>query len=113
MNMKTSTGSYIYRDEMIGGKLLGFPYKVCNQIQVSNGATELFFGNWADLLVGDQMGLETYTTLDGSWTDETGREHNAFDENMAATRATMYDDIGVRHEESFLRVKNIKVDKLV
>ncbi len=112
MNMKTSTGTYIYRDEMIGGKLLGFPYKVCNQIGVSNGGTELFFGNWADLLVGDQMGLETYTTLDGSWTDEEGREHNAFDENMAATRATMYDDIGVRHDESFLRVKNIKVDRL-
>ncbi len=109
MNMKTSTGTYIYRDEMVGGKLLGFPYKVCNQIAVANGTTELVFGNWSDLLVGDQMGLETYTTLDGSWTDEDGREHNAFDENMAAVRATMYDDIGVRHEESFLRVKNIKV----
>ena len=112
MNMKTSTGAYIYRDEMVAGKLLGFPYKVCNQIPADKGATELFFGNWADLLVGDQMGLETYTTMDGSWTDEEGREHNAFDENMAATRATMYDDIGVRHEESFLRVENIKVGKL-
>jgi len=112
MNMKTSTGTYIYRDEMIGGKLLGFPYKVCNQIRADNGLTELFFGNWTDLLVGDQMGLETYTTLEGSWTDEAGIEHNAFDENMAATRATMYDDIGVRHEESFLRVKNIKVNML-
>lgn len=112
MNMKTATGAYIYRDEMVTGKLLGFPYKVCNQIAADRGLTELFFGNWADLLVGDQMGLETYTTMDGSWTDEDGREHNAFDENMAATRATMYDDIGVRHEESFLRVENIKVGKL-
>ena len=111
MNMKTSTGAYIYRDEMAAGKLLGFPYKVCNQIPVEKGVTELFFGNWADLLVGDQMGLETYTTMEGSWTDDQGNEHNAFEENMAATRATMYDDIGVRHEESFLRVKNIKADK--
>lgn len=110
MNMKTSTGAYIYRDEMISGKLMGFPYKVSNQIAVKNKMTELVFGNWSDMLVGDQMGLETYTTLDGTWADENGVEHNAFDENMAATRATMYDDIGVRHDESFLRVTNIKVE---
>ncbi len=110
MNMKTSTGTYLYRDEMISGKLLGFPYKISNQIAVKDKMTDLVFGNWSDMLVGDQMGLETYTTLDGSWTDENGVSHNAFDENMAATRATMYDDIGVRHEESFLRVSNIKVE---
>lgn len=110
MNMKTPDGAYVYRDEMISGKLLGFPYKVSNQITVKNKMTDLIFGNWSDLLVGDQMGLETYTTLDGSWTDENGVSHNAFDENMSATRATMYDDIGVRHEESFLRTTNIKVE---
>ena len=74
MNLKTDTGAYIYRDEMGAGKLLGFQYKVSNQIPTNEmGLTELFFGNWADLLVGDQMGLETYTTLDGTWTDENGR----------------------------------------
>lgn len=110
MNMKTTTGAYIYRDEMISGKLLGFPYKVSNQIAVKDKMTDLIFGNWNDMLVGDQMGLETHTTLDGSWTDENGVTHNAFDENMTATRATMYDDIGIRHEESFLRTTNIKVE---
>ena len=110
MNMKTTTGAYIYRDEMATGKLCGFPYKVSNQIPTSSdGKTDLFFGNWADLLIGDQMGLETYTTLDGTWTDDDGNLHNAFEENLAATRALMYDDIGVRHAESFLYCKNIKV----
>ncbi|MTK05691.1 MAG: phage major capsid protein [Hungatella sp.] len=111
MNLKTTTGTYIYRDEMATGKLLGFPYKVSNQISTNlgSGLTDLFFGNWADLLIGDQMGLETYTTLDGTWTDDEGAQHNAFEENLAATRALMYDDIGVRHAESFLYCKNIKV----
>lgn len=110
MNMKTTTGAYIYRDEMAAGKLCGFPYKVSNQIPTDgNGLTDLFFGNWADLLIGDQMGLETYTTLDGTWTDDDGVQHNAFEENLAATRALMYDDIGVRHAESFMYCKNIKV----
>lgn len=110
MNMKTTTGAYIYRDEMAAGKLCGFPYKVSNQIPTDgNGLTDLFFGNWSDLLIGDQMGLETYTTLEGTWTDEDGVQHNAFEENLAATRALMYDDIGVRHAESFMYCKNIKV----
>lgn len=110
MNMKTTTGEYLYRDEMYTGKLLGFNYKVSNQIPTDkNGLTELCFGNWSDLLVGEQLGLETYTTLDGVWTDENGVQHSAFDENLAATRALMYVDIAARHKESFVHVKNIKV----
>lgn len=109
MNMKTTTGAYIYREEMAAGKLLGFPYKVSNQIATTTGGlTEMLFGNWNDLLVGEQLGLETYTTLDGSWVDDAGTQHNAFEENLAATRALMYVDIAARHAESFTHVKNIK-----
>ena len=109
-NMKTEIGDYIYRDEMNTGKLLGFPYKVSNQIMTSaDNKTTLVFGNWADLLVGEQMGLETYTTLDGSWTDENGVQHNAFEENLSATRALMYVDIAPRHAESFIVVNNIAI----
>ncbi|MDR2513901.1 MAG: phage major capsid protein [Christensenellaceae bacterium] len=106
-NMKTTDGHYIYREEMNGGKLLGFPFKVSNQISTSAAnKTEIIFGNWADLLIGEQLGLETYTTLDGSWTDEDGVQHNAFEENLTATRALMYVDIAARHAESFAHVKN-------
>ena len=55
------------------------------------------------------MGMETFTTLEGSWVDDDGNTHNAFEENLAATRATMYDDIAVRHEESFIIAHKIKV----
>ena len=110
MNLKTATGDYLYRDEMNGGKFLGLPYATTNQIPTSTaGLTDLFFGNWADLMIGDQMGMETLTTMEGSWTDENGVQHNAFEENLVGTRAPMYDDIGVRHTESFVYVKNIKV----
>ena len=110
MNLKTATGDYLYRDEMNQGKFLGLPYGTTNQIPTSKaGLTDLFFGNWADLMIGDQMGMETLTTMEGSWTDENGVQHNAFEENLVGTRALMYDDIGVRHVESFVYVKNIKV----
>lgn len=49
-NIKTTTGDYIYRDEMNAGNFLGMPYKVSNQIPTDSktGCTEMFFGNWAD-----------------------------------------------------------------
>lgn len=109
MNLKTDTGTYIYREEMQSGKLLGSPYKISNQIPITDKGTPIIFGNWSDLIIGDQMGLETYTTLDGSWTDEEGVQHNAFEENLAATRALMYVDVGVRHTESFLVANNCMV----
>ena len=111
MNLKTTTGDYLYRDEMNQGKFLGIQYKVTNQIgtDMKAGTTDIFFGNWADMMIGDQMGLETFTTLEGSWTDEDGVQHNAFEENLTGTRALMYDDIGVRHVESFVFIKNVKV----
>ena len=109
MNLKTTTGDYLYRDEMNGGKFLGIPYAVTNQIACDkNGMTDIFFGNWGDMMIGDQMGLETFTTLEGSWTDDDGIQHNAFEENLTGTRALMYDDIGVRHVESFVYIKNVK-----
>lgn len=109
MNLKTATGDYLYRDEMNQGKFLGIPYRVTNQIPwTKDGLTDIFFGNWADMMIGDQMGLETFTTLEGSWTDEDGVQHNAFEENLTGTRALMYDDIGVRHVESFVYIKNVK-----
>lgn len=111
MNLKTTTGDYLYRDEMNAGRFLGIPYATTNQIPTDKqaGTTDIFFGNWADLMIGDQMGMETYTTLDGTWTDENGVQHNAFEENLTGTRALMYDDIGVRHVESFAYIKNVKV----
>ena len=109
MNLKTTTGDYLYRDEMNAGKFLGIPFAVTNQIPwTKDGLTDIFFGNWADMMIGDQMGLETFTTLEGSWTDEDGVQHNAFEENLTGTRALMYDDIGVRHVESFVYIKNVK-----
>ena len=108
-NMKTTTGEYIYREEMNGGKLLGFPYNASNQTETASNKTTIIFGNWADLLVGEQLGLETYTTLDGSWADENGVQRNAFEENLSAARALMYVDIAARHAESFIVVKNVAI----
>ena len=81
----------------------------CGAKVFGEGLSLVVFGNWADLLVGEQLGLETYTTLDGSWTDENGVQHNAFEENLSATRALMYVDIAARHAESFIVVKNVAI----
>jgi HK97 family phage major capsid protein len=109
-NMISATGEFLYRNEMAQGTLWGHPYKISNQIPTdANGKTAIFFGNWSDMIIGDQAGLETTTTMDGTWTDEDGNAHSCFEENLFGTRAIMYDDVAVRHEESFIVATNVKV----
>ena len=110
-SMRTTTGDYIYKDELDRGELLGFPYKTTNMFEIdSNGRTGMFFGDWNSVVIGDMAGLETFTTLEGSWIDDDGVTHNAFEENLSATRATMHVDSVLRYDEAMAYVKNIKVE---
>jgi HK97 family phage major capsid protein len=114
-NMKTTTGAYIYRDEMNRGTLLGFPFKTTTQIPLTGsiaddtGKTSIIFGDWADVIIGEMSGMQTETTTEGTWEDENGGLHNAFNEDAAATKALMYVDSALRYTESFVHVKNVPV----
>jgi HK97 family phage major capsid protein len=113
MNLKTTTGAYIYRDEMQQGKLLGFHYRVTNQFLENTVATKfrnaIIFGNWADLIVGDQLGLEVYTSQEAAYTGDNGYTVSAFENYQSATRAVMLTDVAVRHDESFIIATNVAI----
>lgn len=57
LNLKTSTGAYHFRQEMMAEKtLMGYPYRVCSSLSVYNTGGhdrgKLFFGKWTELYVG-------------------------------------------------------------
>lgn len=109
-NMKSTDGSYLYRWELDQGKLIGFPVVTTNALEIDkNGKTMLFFGAWDSLVIGDMAGIETFTTLEGSWKDSAGVAHNAFSENLSGTRATMYVDFAMRYDEAMICVDGLKV----
>jgi len=76
--------------------LLGYDFKTTTQIPIDLGAnnnqTEVYFGNWQELVIAQWGGLEITASADAS---------DAFLKNQTFVRAVMDVDIGVRHAESF------------
>jgi len=108
--LKNGNGDYIWKDEMEKGMFDGSPYRTTNIIDTDSntGMTSAVFGDWNDMIVGEQFGLETETSTQATVNNGTGSV-NLFQEVATATRGTIYTDMGTRYNESFIRVTNIKV----
>jgi len=101
-SMRDQVGGFIFAEEMSKGSLVGYPYKTTNQLPTSDkGKTSIIFGNWNDLIIGEQGALEIETSREGSWTDDAGNLVSAFENDQTLIRAINHVDTGLRHEESF------------
>jgi len=77
---------------------LGYPYKMTTQIPInltkSSGSalTEVYFGNWAELIIGQWGGMEIALSTETS---------DAFEKDQTWVRILQEVDIAVRHPQSF------------
>ena len=110
-NMRDNTGGFLFAAEMNEhGTLAGYPYRTTNLFETNAaGKTQIVFGNWNDLVIGEQGALEIDTSRDGSWTDENGQLVSAFENDQTLIRAIDNVDVGLRHEESFAVATNVSV----
>ncbi len=77
------------------GTLLGYPFRTTTQIPITLGAgadSRIFFGNWADLVIGEWGGIEILASQETS---------DAFAKNQTHVRIIVELDVVVRHAESF------------
>ena len=112
-NLKTTTGAYIYRDEMNKGTLLGKPFVVSNQIYSSNLAAgtapsssdycDIFLGDFSEFIEFVQMDMELMSSKEASYVDELGNTVSAVQNDMTILRALSLHDFGLRHKESFVK----------
>jgi HK97 family phage major capsid protein len=115
-NLKTSTGAYIFRDEMNTGKLLGDKFVVCNQIYSDNlaGGTaptsanygDMFYGDWSEFIEFVQLDMELMSSKEGSYVNSDGATVSAMQNDMTVLRALSLHDFGLRHKESFVYSQN-------
>ncbi|MBR1869009.1 MAG: phage major capsid protein [Bacteroidales bacterium] len=109
-SVRDNAGSFIFADEMNhNGTLAGYRYKTTNLIETVNGKTKIVFGNWNDLIIGEQGALEIETSREGSWTDDAGNMVSAFENDQTLIRAINNVDAGLRHEESFAVATKVSV----
>jgi len=85
---------------------IGYPIIASTQIPTnltkgtSTNCTEIFFGNWADLLIGQWGGLSILASPHAG---------DAFAKDQTWVRVTMSVDIAVRHPESFCLCNDLRV----
>lgn len=109
-SIRDSVGGFIFAEEMNKQHTLaGYPYRTTNLIDTVEGKTKIAFGNWNDLIIGEQGALEIETSREGSWTDESGTLVSAFENDQTLIRAIDNVDVGLRHDESFVVATGVAV----
>lgn len=109
-SLRDNVGGFIFADEMNNnGTLAGYSYRATNLIETVGGKTQILFGNWNDLIIGEQGALEIETSRDGTWTDDAGNLVSAFENDQTLIRAIDNVDVGLRHDESFVVASKVAV----
>ena len=109
-SLRDEVGGFIFAKEMNeNGTLVGYPYKTTNLLETTGGKTNIIFGNWNDLVIGEQGALEIETSREGSWTDDAGNLISAFENDQTLIRAINNVDTGLRHDESFAVATKVSV----
>ncbi len=109
-SLRDQVGGFIFAEEMSkSGTLVGYPYRTTNLLETTGGKTSIIFGNWNDLVIGEQGALEIETSREGSWTDDAGNIISAFENDQTLIRAINHVDTGLRHDESFAVAAKVAV----
>jgi len=105
-NLKTTTGAWIFRQEMIEqGRLCGYPYHVSTQISYTDTTTDygdLWVGDFDEFLWGAGLDLELRMSQDASFVS-SGTTYSAFQRDSALVRVVGEHDFNVMHPVSFVK----------
>ncbi|MGO9174979.1 MAG: phage major capsid protein [Desulfobaccales bacterium] len=102
--MALSDSSYMTDEALTAA--LGYPFATTTQIPTNltkgtaNNCTELYFGNWAEMLIGQWLGLRIMAS------DVAG---TAFASDQTWLRIIMEVDVALRHDQSFCLCNDVKV----
>ena len=112
MNLKATTGQFIYRDEMARGVLFGYPVLSTTQSGYTNTGTyntssaDIWLGSWPEFIWADQMTIEITTSTEASYDDGSGTFQSAFQQDQQLIRAIGVHDFNVFHNVSFVKSTN-------
>jgi HK97 family phage major capsid protein len=103
MTVRDTNGNFAFRDEMLGGRLWGWPFVRTNQIPVNLGAgteSEIYLADFNDVLIGEQAGLDLEVSREATYKNSSGTLVSAFDLDQTVIRLIARHDFQMRHRES-------------
>lgn len=115
-NVQNSLGVYVYRDELIKGTLLGYPFRKTTQIgtnyrDTSSSNTDLsfiFLVEMTEDMIFDSMQLELAVFREGSYVDASGATISAMQNDQTVIRAIAEHDHQLRHDASVAVIQAVR-----
>jgi HK97 family phage major capsid protein len=111
MFVRDSNGNLVWHDEMKGGTLLGFPFRVTTQIPNNLGSgtdeSEVYFADFADVVVGETGSLRVDISTEAAYM-ESGSLKSAFSLDQTVVRVIQEHDLGVRYDGSIVVLTAVK-----
>lgn len=112
--LRDGNGNAVYRDELRAGTLWGFPFAMSTQIprnldasgDADNDETEIYFADYADVIIAEQEGMMVDASDTAAYHDGTN-VIAAFSQDQTVIRAIAEHDLIVRHEESVVVLNNV------
>lgn len=101
MRQRDANGNFVFMEEMKGGQLLGFPFYATNQIptNLSPGtATELYFVEVSECIIGDTMSLELVVEPNGTYTLANGTVVSGLSNDLTVVRTISKHDFAMRYD---------------
>jgi len=105
MALRDSNGNYAFRDEMLAGRLFGYPYAVTTQIPENLGTgtntneSELYLVDFADAIIGEATQLIIDASSEAAYVSG-GNVVSAYSLDQTVIRVIAEHDFAVRHPES-------------
>lgn len=102
--LQTTTGAFVFREEIDKGTLMGYKYGATNNVPANLGGgsnqAELYLVDMADAVIADVPGLEIEVSSEAAYVDSTGTLQSAFSQDVTVMRAIERHDFGMRHDVS-------------
>lgn len=115
-NAVNSLGLYVFRDELMSGKLLGYPFKKTTQIATNywnaDGTNKdlsfIFLVEMSESMIFDSMQMEIAVSREGTYVDENGATISAFQQDQTIIRAISEHDHQLRHDASVAVIQSVR-----
>lgn len=101
MNVRDSLGNFVFRAELLTGKLFTYPYRVTTQIpeNLTDGTqTEIYFADFGEVVIGETLAMTFETSQEASYTDGSGNTISAFQNDQTLVRVLVEHDINVNYD---------------
>ena len=113
LKLMRDEAGWVYRQEMNESKTVeGYRYMVTNQIPRTLGTnsdeTEIYFGDFSQLLIGEGMGLDVQAFPNGTYVDTAGKVRSGISEDVSVIRSIARCDFKMKYTKAFAVLTGVK-----